>query len=337
MKKTKAIAIALTVVLTQIALLSTVWAQSSTRQLLGLVPDGAILAGHIQIERLLENDRLDTLLQGLHTALGDSASELIDRTRQEFDRAIAPFANHVQECVLYSESYENNAPVTICRGEFGPSGWTPPTYTHVEVVADHFLFTGSRRAAAIAGLQAERQGTARVGDVEIDPTLLAHLVVVVNPDYARRLNTPGDVGQSIDRIEVRLSQDASELGSIKLDVVFSTSTAETAQQLKQTLQALVIGIFQNEEALADAQPTAEQLQSWFLQEGTALRFSPDTQSLATIAAAILPIILPRGPEAPQIQLTTPAEHSASPASTAPAEEGSGESRPHRAPFRRNRK
>jgi hypothetical protein len=262
----------------------------STADLLGVIPDGALVGGQANIAVLLDIDRLEVLMNSWGAVLGEEADALVAQMRDQYHESLGSLAEHVHSCVMYAASFEDTGPVTVCAGTFGEGGYTPPDVPELEIVEGGYLATGLNRAEAVAALRAGPTGGATVGGVDIDPSLLAHLVVTFPPDLAAGVDIPIPM-DALRYIEIRVSDDPTQLGGMALQMRVSTSSPEMAQTIQALLSVMVDEVGLDAEQLSAAGTSAEELRGLVQIEGSDVVFRPDSELLATISAVALPAFL----------------------------------------------
>lgn len=272
------------------------WTQTPAADLLGVVPEGAVMAGQVRVGEVLDIDRLEVLLNSWGAVLGDQADELVAQMRQQYDAELAPFANNVEVCITYAESFQNDAPVSFCRGSFGPDGYAPPDLSEVEVVDGRFLVAGRRRAEVTSRLQSDAAGTASVAGVAIDPSLLAHFVVTIPDEMRQQLASQGQgpMALPIDAIrvvEARLTDDPTQLGGFGLEIRVLTDSPEAARQIYNMAVGVMTASMHGSPELQAAGVDVSTLTGWLQVEGNDVVIRPHTETLAVLMAVTIPTFL----------------------------------------------
>lgn len=256
-------------------------------QHLGVIPADAVVAGHVRVAELMDLDRLQRLMNSWGAVLGDQADGLIAQMTDEYNSDLAPFATNVSSCLMYTRSFANDGPVTLCEGNFGEGGYTPPDYSEVEVVDGGVMVTGAHRAEATAQL-GSTGGGATVAGVALDPSLLAHVVVRLPPEAAAMAGASPVPIEAIQHIELRIAQDDTQLGSLSVEVRIATNSAAAAQSFQALAtmmsaelppEAIAIGI------------TADDVGTWVQLDGNTVVIRVPTEVLATGSAIAIPMFL----------------------------------------------
>ena len=272
---------------TTLLLMPSVASSQSGPRYLGVVPDDAIVAGQVHVSSLLDLDRLQRLMNSWEAVLGDRAGELITQMTAEYHSDLAPFATNVQYCTLYSRSFQDNAPVTICEGNFSAAGYTPPDFSEVEVVNESVMVTGSQRTEAIAQLESVT-GSATVAGVTLDPSLLAHFVVALPPEAA---SLAGQVPLPIDAIqyiELRIAEDDTQLGGLGVEVRLVTTSPEAAAAFHAMLTLMVDEIPMTPAEMETIGVSSDQIRGWVELDGNSVVLRPSTEVLAISTAIAIP-------------------------------------------------
>ena len=256
-------------------------------QTLGLVPDNAIVAGQVHVNELLDLDRLQRLMNSWGAVLGDQADDLVSELTAAYNADVAPLATNIEYCVIYARSFQNDAPVTVCEGDFGATGYVPPDLSELEVIDQRVLVMGSQRAEAIAQLESS-SGSATVNGVAIDSSLLAHLVVTLPPETADMAGALPLPIQSIEHLELRISEDPTQLGSLAVEIRIATDSPDAATTFHALLAMMAEEVPLSAAEMEAIGVSADDIRGWVQIEGNTVVVRPATDVLATMAGAVIP-------------------------------------------------
>lgn len=267
-------------------------AQPTTSELLSLVPEGAVAGGHAQVGWLLDISRLESFVASWATILGaEQAESLIAEMRLAYAEHLESIATNISSCVLYIPGFEDDEPNVVCVGTFGPEGYVPPAEEGFEIVSEQFMVNGPHSAELIPLLESLTPAQPQITAIAIDPELAAHFIVQLPEEITADAQPDLAFLGAIRTIEVRVVEDATQVGGITLEMRFGTSSALEAQQLMGMLQLIALPLTTG---VSDAEIPgfgAQVIQSWFRLEENVVVIAPDTDALAMMTAIAIPAFL----------------------------------------------